>query len=366
MTFRSGKLRKSKTLTLSDLSVGQKVDGRVKRVTDFGIFVSIEDTKLTGLCHKLEVRVLISSSPNRNSSSCYQIADNIGSDVSVALRNFREGDTVRAVVLALDSEKQRISLGLKPSYFEDDENNETDGAEVNEDSTEANIAQDGETVANAGLNGGEESGDTDSDDDDAMSVDMETLQQTALLSAAVPSQRTAPPARLTTALELQGGFQWGGMDNVNAEQLDDSSSGDESDVQLEKRKKKRKKQIEYDVTGEMHSKLPESVSDFERRLLGSPNSSYLWIQYMSFQLQLSEVDKAREVGRRALQTINFREEQEKLNVWIAMLNIENSFGTEEGLEIAFKEAARTCDSKTIHLRLAAILDQSEKHEVSPL
>ena len=114
----------------------------------------------------------------------------------------------------------------------------------------------------------------------------------------------------------------------------------------------------------MHTKAPESTADFERLLLGSPNSSYLWIQYMSFQLQISEVDKAREIAKRALKTINFREEQEKLNVWIALLNLENVYGTDESLEAAFKDAARHNDSKTIHLRLAEIFEQSDKLEVT--
>ena len=84
---------------------------------------------------------------------------------------------------------------------------------------------------------------------------------------------------------------------------------------------------------------------------------------MSFQLQLSEVEKAREIARRALQTISFREEQEKLNVWIALLNLENIYGTEESMAATFKDAARHNDSKTIHLRLATIFDQSDKPEV---
>ena len=87
-----------------------------------------------------------------------------------------------------------------------------------------------------------------------------------------------------------------------------------------KKRKKKKKEIELDLTADLQTKTPDSNADFERVLLGSPNSSYLWIQYMSFQLQLSEIDKAREIARRALKTINFREEQEKLNVWIAGMN----------------------------------------------
>lgn len=60
MTFRSGDLTrtKSSSLTLADLHVDQKVDGRVRKVEDFGLFIEIEGSKLSGLCHKSEVRVL--------------------------------------------------------------------------------------------------------------------------------------------------------------------------------------------------------------------------------------------------------------------------------------------------------------------
>lgn len=147
-----------------------------------------------------------------------------------------------------------------------------------------------------------------------------------------------------------------------------SSSTDEDDAGEPTPKKPSKKKIgiEYDLTADMHARLPESIADFERLLLGSPNSSYLWIQYMSFQLQLSEIEKAKEIGKRALRTINFREEDEKLNVWIALLNLENKYGTHESLEVVFKDACRHNDSKTIHLRLASIFDETDRHDVSLL
>lgn len=48
-----------------------------------------------------------------------QLSDNKDADVTLALRSFREGDKVKAVVLSIDTEKRRISFGLKPSYFEE-------------------------------------------------------------------------------------------------------------------------------------------------------------------------------------------------------------------------------------------------------
>lgn len=203
------------------------------------------------------------------------------------------------------------------------------------------------------------------EDDDAMQVDIDPKSH-LYQSSSHPPKANAPSH--APSLQLSGGFQWSTNPMSEAEEaaMDASDSDDDpDDEQAEKKKKKRrKKEIEQDLTADMHTKTPESNADFERLLLGSPNSSYLWVQYMSFQLQLSEVEKAREIARRALQTINFREEQEKLNVWIALLNLENVYGSDETVESTFKEAARANDSKTIHLRLALIFDQSDKSVVS--
>lgn len=58
MTFRSGDLKRDarSQSTLADLSEGQKVDGRVKKIEDYGLFIEIAGSKLSGLCHKSEVR----------------------------------------------------------------------------------------------------------------------------------------------------------------------------------------------------------------------------------------------------------------------------------------------------------------------
>ncbi|KAJ7071209.1 hypothetical protein C8F01DRAFT_1109545 [Mycena amicta] len=319
MTLRSGDLIKSKG---SSLAVGQKVDGVVTRIEDYGLFIQIDGSKVKGLCHKS------------------QLSDNASADVSVAVRSFREGDRVMAVIIGID--KQKVSLSLKPSHFSEEDFNKNDAP------LEASVED--------GPQDDDDDGDDDGDESEEDAIEAHILEYQAP-SAAVK----APVASQPSALRLTGGFQWSypreGQDQP------DSSDSDESDDEQEsgrKKKKRRKKTIELDLTADMHTKKPESSADFERLLLGSPNSSYLWVQYMSFQLQLSEVEKAREIARRALQTINFREEQEKMNVWMALLNLETTYGTDETLETIFKEAARANDSKTVHLRLALIFDQSEK------
>ncbi|KAJ7042430.1 hypothetical protein C8F04DRAFT_77315 [Mycena alexandri] len=336
MTFRSENFSKasSSTLAVSDLKEGQKIDGVVNRIEDYGLFIQIEGSKINGLCHKSE------------------LSDNASADVSVALRGFREGDRVKAFILGID--KRKVSLSLKPSYFDEEDFNEA------------------EEEATSPVDPGQEASDDDedmpsdndgSDDDvDAMQVDIDP--QSHLYQPSSKPPKPAAPSHVPS-LQLSGGFQWStkagseaGDDEAEPSESDEGSDNEEQTGK--KKKKRRRKEIEQDLTADMHTKTPESNADFERLLLGSPNSSYLWVQYMSFQLQLSEVEKARAIARRALQTINFREETEKLNVWIALLNLENAYGTDETVETTFKEAARANDSKTIHLRLALIFDQSDK------
>lgn len=86
----------------------------------------------------------------------------------------------------------------------------------------------------------------------------------------------------------------------------------EADQQpLSKRAKKRaREEHEASVRAAEQAKLrenaPASADDFERLLLGSPNSSYLWIRYMSFHLHAAQVEQARAVAERALEKLDLR------------------------------------------------------------
>ncbi len=57
MTFKTGELSRNNmsSLQLADMCEGQKVDGTVKKIEDYGLFIEIEGSKLRGLCHKSEV-----------------------------------------------------------------------------------------------------------------------------------------------------------------------------------------------------------------------------------------------------------------------------------------------------------------------
>ncbi|UTW04228.1 30S ribosomal protein S1 [Amphritea atlantica] len=73
-------------------AAGDKISGSIKTITDFGIFVGLEDD-LDGLVHMSDI--------------------SWDADGEAALREYKKGDDVEAVILSIDAEKERISLGIK-------------------------------------------------------------------------------------------------------------------------------------------------------------------------------------------------------------------------------------------------------------
>lgn len=112
---------------------------------------------------------------------------------------------------------------------------------------------------------------------------------------------------------------------------------------------------------------PQSADQFDRILLSNPENAELWIKYMAYHLQATEIEKARSVARRALQTMSYRSEGERLNVWIALLNLENMYGTQESLKQTLDEALKTNDDYLVNSRMLEIYANSNKsHDLEQL
>nr|CRZ23505.1 Bm2236 [Brugia malayi] len=130
------------------------------------------------------------------------------------------------------------------------------------------------------------------------------------------------------------------------------------ELELEKEKKlmaRERKILEADW-------IPDNTNDFDRLVTGSPNSSILWIRYITFFLEQNDIDKARAVAERALSVINFREEDEIFNVWTAYLNLEGNFGTSESLKAVFANAVRNTDPLKMYKQMVKIYQKLEKIE----
>tara|TARA_B100001287_G_scaffold221881_2_gene191014 strand:+ start:1668 stop:3341 length:1674 start_codon:yes stop_codon:yes gene_type:complete len=76
----------------SRVSKGDRVKGQIKSITDFGIFIGL-DGGIDGLVHLSDI-----SWDNANEES---------------IRNYKKGQELEAIVLAIDTERERISLGIK-------------------------------------------------------------------------------------------------------------------------------------------------------------------------------------------------------------------------------------------------------------
>ena len=58
MSFRSTEAKETRpTIQITDLTEGDKVNGTVKKIEDYGLFIEIEGSKLRGLFYKSEVTV---------------------------------------------------------------------------------------------------------------------------------------------------------------------------------------------------------------------------------------------------------------------------------------------------------------------
>ena len=103
-------------------------------------------------------------------------------------------------------------------------------------------------------------------------------------------------------------------------------------------------------------------TDYSRLVLSNPHSSEAWISYMVYQAQDDNLDEARKVAENALNTIDPREEQERLNLFTAYLNLEVASGDEKSLKAVFERAVGAFDAFEVHKRLANIYLSTKKFD----
>jgi rRNA biogenesis protein RRP5 len=122
----------------------------------------------------------------------------------------------------------------------------------------------------------------------------------------------------------------------------------------------RVRKIEDELADPDHD--PHTPDQFERALMKDRNSSFVWIKYMAFHLETAETEKARAVAKKAIASINFREEGELLNVWTALLNLEIRYGNDETYAETLREAVQRNDPFKVYSKTLTILMDVEKTE----
>uniref|UniRef100_A0A0D9WWN1 Protein RRP5 homolog n=1 Tax=Leersia perrieri TaxID=77586 RepID=A0A0D9WWN1_9ORYZ len=303
------KSQKSDDISYSDLHVGDIVAGQVKRVESYGLFVTIKGSELVGLCHVSE----LSDEPVLDIHSCHKAGDMI------------------------DETRHRVSLGMKKSY-------------IGYDSTF----------------------DTNDDEDDKI-IPMDISHNLATGRGLNHGLVLPEPESRASVLPLQVSLDESeGSDQENDNKGQEIAAGPGVNIKKgDKRlKEKARKQRELEISAleerALQRDIPQTPDEFEKLVRSSPNSSFVWINYMAFLLDLADIEKARAVAERALRTINIREEEEKLNVWVAYFNLENEYGSprEDAVKKIFQRALQYCDPKKVHLALLAMYERTEQYTLA--
>ncbi|CAN6171331.1 unnamed protein product [Urochloa humidicola] len=311
----ASKLEKPDDINYSDLHVGDIIDGQVKRVESYGLFVTIKNSELVGLCHVSE----LSDEPVLDINSCY-----------------KAGDMVKAKILKIDEKRHRVSLGMKKSYFDS----------------------------------GPTAGTNDDEDDEIAPMDISIAPlgpgyHNEIHPTAEPRASVLP---LQVSLDESEGSDL--EDNINKGQGIANGTEVNAKKSDKRLKKEARKQRELEISAleerALQGDIPRTPDDFEKLVRSSPNSSFVWIKYMACLLDLADVEKARAVAERALKTIIPREEEERLNVWVAYFNLENEYGSprEDAVKKVFQRALQYCDHKKLHLALLAVYERTEQYELA--
>ncbi|KAL2897412.1 rRNA biogenesis protein RRP5 [Bienertia sinuspersici] len=315
------KSSRSESIDLSHLSVGDVVKGRIKRVESFGLFIVMDNSNFVGFCHVSE------------------ISDDHVNNLD---EQFTAGQRATAKVLKVDVERHRISLGMKSSYFNNEEH-DTGSETVEDDFVENPITM------------------VDSPQNALVDSTFDLEDGSALIQ--VESRASVLPLEVTLEDEEVSVQPDSKEANANG-----SNATDENRKRRDKKKAKEEKEEEIRAAEQrlLERDIPRTRDEFEKVVRSSPNSSFVWIKYMQYMVSMADVEGARSVAERALKTINITCETEKLNVWVAYLNLENQYGSprEEAVVRLFQRALQFCDHLKLHFELLGLYERTDQNKLA--
>ncbi|XP_078421131.1 protein RRP5 homolog isoform X1 [Cetorhinus maximus] len=353
--------------SVRDLRKGQLLRGYIKTIGEPGVFVSLSAS--------------VSGRVQYHHATDYFVKDH-----EIFLRNIPKGKLVTVKVLSVNNEQNHVELSLLPQDTRKPDLLPESLGLLPKEPKELNDAEKEVTKI-----GKRKRGDLESEQLSSKKMKIKKKQKRLEESDSgvevysreeesdtdVEQQQQKPIKSEVPRLQVSSSFAWDANLNTIApvkERQEDLSSDSEEDEskdckpKMNRREKEAGKQQMEKELAKVEQQLmdpnrqPQSADDFDRLVLSSPNSSIVWMQYMAFHLHATEIEKARAVAERALKTISFREEQEKLNIWVALLNLENLYGTEESLMKVFERAVQYSEPLKVFQKLANIYTKSEKYK----
>ncbi|XP_020258376.1 rRNA biogenesis protein RRP5 [Asparagus officinalis] len=324
---------KSDTSSFLNVKVGDVISGLIRRTEPYGLFIKIDNTSMVGLCHISEVSD--------------EHLDKIEG-------KYQAGERVVAKVLKVDEERRRISLGMKKSYIGDTNHGQTVSGHSENDKTADDPVVMYDSLPTMQQN-----------DDSPLIQEIFNCEDDPAVLSQVQTRASVLPLQVS-------------LDQSDSSDMEDASEKQDSIGQnnlvvkrsdrRERKKAKEERELEITAAEEriLQKDIPRTEEDFEKLVRSSPNSSFVWVQYMAFMESLADVEKARSIAERALRTINFREENEKLNIWTAYFNLENQYGNppKESVRKIFQRALQYCDPKKVHFALLGMYERTEQHDLA--
>jgi len=335
------------------IKLNQIYKGVINRVEPYGVFVKVQD--MTGFAHISEC----SEEYIKDLKKFYHV-----------------GDLVKVYVLK--KEEGKVSISLKKEYFENDDSDSEEDEESDEEEEGVQFVDDSDDdidVQNLKDEVDNDKGDgseMDSDHDDSSTSDHDDSDDESSQEQESPIEN---PPEIDTAFD----FEWE-MPTKAKQPSDDASTSSESSEEdnLPKnthksrknaaKKQRLEKQISLreqalaDGTADLH---PETISDLERLITSNPNLSQHYIKYMAYYLSCSDIDAARGIARRALNRIDFRKENEKLNIWTALLALESKYGTPVTFDDTLRQACERNNPKHVYLRVCEMLSRELQSQETP-
>jgi len=364
LDLRESILLNDNKLDFDDVKEGEKYRGVVTRIESYGVFVRIDNSNVSGLVHL---------------SEC---SDDYVKDLSSL---YNPGDLVKVLVVRVEKDERRIGMSMRASHFDEDDESIGESSSDSDDDVEMKDA------------GDDDDDDIDSDDENFVSKLATKIQGTEnenkdeVSSAnswdsdssddddsSDESSTSSNEGNAVETMDTDVGFDWGGnttpanedpsKDNSDSSSSDSSDSEDDNDEKKSSHKSRKKAaakkdkekeiaQMEQRIADGMADENPETEAEFERLLASDPNSSENWIRYMSFYLSLANIDSARKVANRALERIEFRREEDKLNVFLALITLEHRYGSNETFDTTINKASQYNNPKQVYLRVCEMLEK---------
>jgi rRNA biogenesis protein RRP5 len=136
-------------------------------------------------------------------------------------------------------------------------------------------------------------------------------------------------------------------------------------------KSKKSKSMHQHIQDEIQTMLKErgmteeehDEDYYEKMIVPSPDNSFLWIHYISHVLKKKGYDDAKILCERAVKTMDITNLKEKLNLWIAYMNLESRFGSEKEFQKIVKRGLKINDKKEVYLAVIDIYRKRKNYKI---